>query len=79
MKETHTQFPQKFNVGAGIIGDPILEPVFLDGNVDGATYLTLLQEDLMPAALFPNPLGPDLPDERRKNIINRMELHSIML
>jgi hypothetical protein len=59
--------------------DPILEPVFLDGNVDGATYLTLLQEDLMPAALFPNPLGPDLPDERRKDIINRIELHSIML
>jgi hypothetical protein len=42
-----------------------LEPVFLDGNLDGATYLRLLQ-DLMPAlaGLFPNPLDPDLPDER---------------
>jgi hypothetical protein len=29
-------------------------------------YLALLQEDLVPAwaALFPNPLDPDLPDER---------------
>jgi hypothetical protein len=67
MKETHTQFPQKLNVGAGIIGDRILELVFLDGNVDGTTYFTLLQEDLMPAlpALLPNPLDPDLLDKRR--------------
>jgi hypothetical protein len=30
----------------------------LNGNLDGATYLTLLQENLMPAfaASFPNPL-----------------------
>jgi hypothetical protein len=65
MRETRIQFPQKFN-WAGIMGDQILEPVFLDGNLDGATYLTLLQEDLMPAlaALFPNPLDPDLRDEK---------------
>jgi hypothetical protein len=47
--ETHTQFPQKLKVWAGIIGDRILEPLFLDGNLHGATYLTLLQEDLIPA------------------------------
>jgi hypothetical protein len=51
MSEIHTRFPQKLNVWAWaeIIGDRILESVFLDGNLDGATYLTLLQEDLMPA------------------------------
>jgi hypothetical protein len=66
MPKTHTQSPQKLNVWAGIIGDRILEPVFLDGNLDGATHVTLLQEDLMAplATLFPNRLDPDLPDER---------------
>jgi hypothetical protein len=67
MPETlRSQFPQKLNVETGIIGDRILKPVFFDGNRDGATYLMLLQEDLMStlAALLPNPLDPDLPDER---------------
>jgi hypothetical protein len=55
MPETHTQFLQKLNVQTGIIGigDRILEQVFLDSNLDGAL-----------AALFPNPLDPDLPPER---------------
>jgi hypothetical protein len=76
MRETHTKFPQNLNVWAGIIGDRILELVFLDGNLDGSTPLTLLQEDLMKAlaTLFPNPLDRDLPDE-----INRTDIHSIML
>jgi hypothetical protein len=49
-----------------IIGDRILEPVFLNCNFDGTTYLTLLLEDLMPglAALFSNPLDPHLLHER---------------
>lgn len=66
IRETHTQFPQKVNVWAGIIGDQILGPIFLDGNLNGATYLTLLRDDLMPAlaVLFPNELDPDFPDER---------------
>jgi hypothetical protein len=67
MPETlRSQFPQKLNVETGIIGDRILKPVFFDGNRDGATYLMLLQEDLMPAlaALFSNLLDPNLPVER---------------
>jgi hypothetical protein len=42
-----------------------MEQVFLDDNLEGATYLTLPQEDLVPAlaALFPNPLHPDLTDD----------------
>jgi hypothetical protein len=39
MPETHTQFPQKLNVRAGIMGDGMLEPVILEG----------LQENVMPA------------------------------
>jgi hypothetical protein len=48
------------------LGDLILKPVFLHGTLDGATYLTLLQEDLKPglAALFPNLFNSDFPDER---------------
>jgi hypothetical protein len=63
MPETHTQFPQKLNVRAGIMGDRMLEPVIVEG----------LQENLMPAlaALFPNPLDPDLPDKRKKTISTR--------
>jgi hypothetical protein len=57
MPETHTQFPQKL-VWAGI--DRILDPVLLDGNLDGATYLTLPAL----AASFPNPLDSALPDKR---------------
>jgi hypothetical protein len=80
MPETNIQFPQKLNVWRRIISDRILEPVFLDGNLDGATHLTLLQEDLIPAvaALFPNLLDPDLPYERIL-YINRAELYRIML
>jgi hypothetical protein len=61
------RFSQKLNAWAGmIIGDRILEPVFLNCNFDGTTYLTLLLEDLMPglAALFSNPLDPHLLHER---------------
>jgi hypothetical protein len=65
MRETHSQFPQKLNVWAGIICDRKLGLVFLDGNLDGGTYFTLLEGDLMSAlaVLFPNPLNLDLPDE----------------
>jgi hypothetical protein len=56
-----------------------MEPVFLDGNLDGATYPTLLEEDLMPAlaVLFPNPLDPHLLDERIW--YQRTEFYPIML
>jgi hypothetical protein len=48
------------------LGDLILKPVFLHGTLDGATYFTLLQEDLKPAlaALFPNLFNSDLPVEK---------------
>lgn len=66
IREAHTQRPQKVNVWAGIVGDQVIGPIFFDGTLNAAKYLTFLQEDLVPclAALYPNELDPDLPDER---------------
>ncbi|KAJ8960516.1 hypothetical protein NQ318_013800 [Aromia moschata] len=43
MRELHTQNPEKVNVWAGIIGENIIGPFFMDGNLNGETYLALLQ------------------------------------
>jgi hypothetical protein len=64
------------NVWARITGDRILKPVFLDGNLDEATYLIRRSHNSV-SGLFPNPLDPDLPDMVYG--INRTELHPIML
>lgn len=40
--ETHSQIPQKLNVCAGILGDHIVGPYFIDGNLNGQKYLDLL-------------------------------------
>lgn len=42
MREIHTQRQQKVNVWAGIIGDRLIGPFFIEGNLDGAAYLNLL-------------------------------------
>lgn len=66
MRELHTQRPQKTNVWAGIIRDRIVGPFFFDDTINGARYLHFLQHELMPVIchLFPNPLNPNLTDER---------------
>lgn len=48
MRETHTQRPQKLNVWAGIIGDQVVGPFFIDNNLDGPSYLSLLRDELVP-------------------------------
>lgn len=66
IEENHTQYPQKVNVWAGIIGNRIIGPAFLNETLNGERYLTFLQEDLIPylAVQFPNENDPDLPDNR---------------
>lgn len=44
-----TQYPQKVNVWAGILGDNIVGPFFINGNLNGERYLQLLQQDIIPA------------------------------
>lgn len=48
VREAHTQRPQKLNVWAGIFGDHIVGPLFIDGNLNGATYLELLENNIDP-------------------------------
>lgn len=49
MEENHTQYPQKLNVWAGIIGGHIIGPFFLRENLTAVRYLHLLRERIVPA------------------------------
>lgn len=62
MEETHTQYPVKLNVWAGLVGDHIIGPYFIEGNLTGAGYLELLQNVVFPrlVELFPNNANPNL-------------------
>lgn len=48
-REEHTQYPQKRNVWAGILGSEIIGPFFIDGNLNGPKYLDLLITHVVPA------------------------------
>ncbi|KAJ8943067.1 hypothetical protein NQ318_015322 [Aromia moschata] len=63
MRELHTPNPENVNVWAGIIGDHIIGPYFIDGNMNGETYLALLQNNVVPtmADLYPAEGNPQLP------------------
>lgn len=47
-REAHTQRPKKRNVWAGILGSEIIGPFFIDGNLDGAKYIILLHNQIVP-------------------------------
>lgn len=49
IQETHTQWPEKVNVWVGILGNYILGPFFIDGNLDQNKYLDLLQMEVGPS------------------------------
>lgn len=46
--EVHTQHPLKLNVWAGIFGDRLVGPIFIDGNLTGERYLEMLEELIHP-------------------------------
>ncbi|KAG4067602.1 hypothetical protein HA402_005374 [Bradysia odoriphaga] len=48
-REEHTQFPVKKNVWAGILGDDIIGPFYIEGNLTGPKYLELLENEIVPA------------------------------
>lgn len=51
MVENKTQYRAKINVWPGIIGNQIIGPFFIDGNLNGQKYLQLLQEQVLPALM----------------------------
>lgn len=46
--EGHTQYPQKINVWAGVLGDQVIGPVFIEGNLNGENYLNMLEDTINP-------------------------------
>lgn len=44
-----TQYPQKLNVWAGMLGNFIIGPFFIGGNLTGNVYLNLLRDQILPA------------------------------
>ncbi|KAJ8943651.1 hypothetical protein NQ318_005653, partial [Aromia moschata] len=57
------QNPEEVNVWAGIIGENTIGSFFIDGNLNGETYLALLQNNVVPtmANLYPAEGNPQLP------------------
>ena len=50
-RENHTQYPEKVNVWAGILGNHIVGPVFLNENLTGDVYLEILISEVEPLIL----------------------------
>ena len=48
MLESHTQYPQKINVWAGILNDTLIGPFFIDGNLNARAYEELLRNQIVP-------------------------------
>lgn len=46
--EGSSQWPEKINAWAGILGDTIIGPLFIDGNLNGDSYLDLLENYIEP-------------------------------
>jgi len=49
MRESRTQYSQKLNVWAEIVGTHIIGPFFIDGTLTAEKYLTMLRDDIVPA------------------------------
>lgn len=48
MRETKSQYPQKLNVWAGIVGTHIIGPFFIDGTLTAEKYWIMLRDDIVP-------------------------------
>ena len=63
MNEFHKLNPEKVNFFTGIIGNHVIGPFFIDGNLNGDNYLALLQNVDVPtlANLNPTQANPQVP------------------
>lgn len=49
IQESHTQWPEKVNVWAGIIDSKVIGPFFIETSLTRESYLKLLRENVVPA------------------------------
>lgn len=70
-REVHTQYPQKINVWAGILGNAVIGPVFIEENLNGQLYLELLTDIINP--LITESIENQV-DERGDQLIQEDEL-----
>jgi len=56
MRDNKSQYSDKVNVWAGIIGDRLISPFFIERNLNSEMYETILIEQIIPVIqnLFPN-------------------------
>jgi len=56
MRNNKSSYPDKINVWAGIIGDYLIGPFFIDRNLNSEMYEIMLIEQIIPVIqnLFPN-------------------------
>ncbi|CAH1110991.1 unnamed protein product [Psylliodes chrysocephalus] len=47
-REAYTQYPEKLNVWVGILGDHLIGPLFIPGNLNGEIYLEMLENAIDP-------------------------------
>lgn len=65
---THRQRRWSVNVWAAVVGDYTIGPIFIEGNVNGATYLEFIEQQL-------DALLQVVPEEERDNIIFQQDGH----
>lgn len=71
-REDHTQYPQKLNVWAGILGNEIIGPIFIEENLTGQLYLNLLENVIDP--LITQSLESQV-DEEDNPLLDEQNLH----
>lgn len=53
--EEHTHYPENVIIWEGIIGNHIVGPFFIHGNLKGEKYLELIQNTVILMNLYPDP------------------------
>ncbi|CAG9813531.1 unnamed protein product [Phaedon cochleariae] len=67
LREEHTQWPQKLNVWAGILGNTIIGPIFIQGDLNGMANLDMLQNLIEP--LIMDAVNTDFDDDGNPNLL----------
>lgn len=47
MLESHTQYPEKINIWAGILNNTLIGPFFIEGNLNAAIYKDMMRNEIV--------------------------------